>query len=284
MAAVLFAALSAALFGAALVTTHSGLKYLDAGAGARVSIPSATLLFCLLAPGIDWAGWQDDAVWLFAVVGLFFPAAVTLLTFEANRQLGPNVTGAIGSTAPLFAVLSAALFLGESLGAREFLATTLIVLGSVALSRPQAGEAARHRNRALWLPWTGAALRAAAQVVSKAALVLWPSPLAAALVGYTVSSAAVWVVARGRAPNAPPFNRRGFFWFAATGALNGAAVLSLYNALASGPVHVVSPIAATYPLFTLGLSAALLRDVRVSGILVVGVLLTVTGVAVLVAV
>jgi len=49
--AILYAALSAALFGAALVTTHSGLKYLDAASGARVSIPTATLLFPL------WVQW-----------------------------------------------------------------------------------------------------------------------------------------------------------------------------------------------------------------------------------
>ena len=42
------------------------------------------------------------------------------------------------------------------------------------------------------------------------------------------------------------------------GATNGAAVLATYYALASGPVAVVAPVVATYPLFTLALSA--LRD------------------------
>jgi hypothetical protein len=49
--AILYAALSAVLFGAALVTTHSGLKYLGAASGTRVSIPTATLLFSL------WVQW-----------------------------------------------------------------------------------------------------------------------------------------------------------------------------------------------------------------------------------
>jgi hypothetical protein len=49
--AILYAALSAALFGAALVTTHSGLKYLDAASGARGSIPTAMRLFLLL---VQW--------------------------------------------------------------------------------------------------------------------------------------------------------------------------------------------------------------------------------------
>jgi drug/metabolite transporter (DMT)-like permease len=272
------AAAAAALFGAALVTTHSGLKHLDARSGARVSVPSATLLFWLLVPWLDLSDWQATAAGVFALVGLFFPAAVTLLTFEANRRLGPNVSGAIGSTTPLFAVVGAALWLGESLGAGALAATAMIVLGTVVLARPRKG-AQPHVRGAMWLPWTAAALRALAHVLSKAGLALWPNPFAAALLGYTVSSAVVWAMPRGLAP--VPYSRRGIAWFVATGLLNGGAVLALYSALERGPVVLVSPIAATYPLFTLAFSALWLREERLSGALIAGMALTVTGVIVL---
>lgn len=280
MQAILYATLSAILFGAALVTTHSGLKYLDTATGARVSIPTATLLFWLLAPFVDMGGWQAAAFGIFVLVGLFFPAAVTLFTFEANRRLGPTVTATVGSTAPLFAVLGAALFLDEALGLRELAATSLIVLGSMALSKPGGADKVEQRRGALWLPWSAAALRALAQILSKAGLALWPNPFAAALVGYTVSSAAVWTAALGRGTR-PEFNRHGAFWFAVTGILNGVAVLCMYRALNSGAVVLVSPIVATYPLFTLMLSALVLREERMSGMLITGVALTVAGVIVL---
>ena len=280
MQAILYAVLSAALFGAALVTTHSGLKYLDAASGAKVSIPSATLLFWLLAPFVDLAGWQAAAIGIFVLVGLFFPAAVTLLTFAANRRLGPTVTGTIGSTAPLFAVLGAALFLDEALGLRELSATALIMLGSVALSRRSGADSPEQQQRALWLPWSAAALRAMAQILSKAGLALWPNPFAAALVGYTISSAVVWATALRRRTR-PEFSRHGAAWFAVTGILNGVAVLCLYRALSTGAIVLVSPIVATYPFFTLMLSALVLREERMSGMLITGVALTVAGVIVL---
>lgn len=273
------AAVSAALFGAALVTTHSGLKHLDARSGARVSVPSATLLLWLLVPWLDLSGWDAAAAGVFALVGLFFPAAVTLLTFEANRRLGPNVSGAIGSTTPLFAVVGAALWLGESLGVGSIAATAMIVLGTLVLARPRAGAQEPHGRGAMWLPWTAAALRALAHVLSKAGLALWPNPFAAALLGYTVSSAVVWATPRGREPRR--YTRHGIAWFVATGLLNGGAVLALYSALERGPVVLVSPIAATYPLFTLVFSALWLREERLGGALIAGMALTVTGVIVL---
>jgi drug/metabolite transporter (DMT)-like permease len=279
---IALAVLAAALFGAALVSTHSGLKYMDALSGARVSVPTAGLLFWLCAPFLDWARWQWTAAGIFALVGLFFPAAVTLLTFEANRRMGPTVAGTIGSTAPLFAVLGAAVFLGEALDLRELVATSLIMLGSMVLSRSGREDAAAPPLAAFLLPWSAAVLRALAQVLTKAGLGLWASPFAAALVGYTVSAAVVWTAGAVRG-NAGWFalNRQGASWFAFTGVLNGLAVLTLYAALDTGPVHLVSPLVATYPLFTLALNAAWLKRERLTTPLMAGVALTVSGVVIL---
>jgi drug/metabolite transporter (DMT)-like permease len=233
---------------------------------------------------MDWAHWRADAVVLFAVVGSFYPAAVTLLTFVGNRRLGPTVAGTIGSITPLFAVLGAALFLGEAPGVRESLATAVIVVGTMALSKPSTGAVPGAARNALWMPWSAALLRALAQVLSKAGLALWTSPFAAAMVGYAISAVIVWTAGflteRGAMP---AFNRRGVAWFALTGILNGAAVLAMFYALTTGPVTIVAPVVATYPLFTLSLGALFIRHERTTLRLVVGVVLTVTGVVMLVA-
>jgi drug/metabolite transporter (DMT)-like permease len=278
----LFAVLSAAMFGAALVTTQFGLRYMDALSGARISIPAATVLFWMALPWIDFAGWQPGAAGIFAMVGLFFPAAVTLLTFQANHHLGPNVAGTLGGIAPLFAVLGAALLLGEALGIRVLAATLVIMTGSIMLVWRGGTANLARPHFALWLPLAAALLRALAQVFSRAGLLLWPNPLAAAVVGYTVSAVIIWLAPqwlfRGRDF---ALNRGGARWFFLTGLLNGGAVLAMYFALASGPVQVVSPIVASYPLFTLMLSAIFLHNERPDARQLAGVLLTVAGVVLL---
>src|SRR6266404_3903924 len=87
-AAVVLALASASCFGLALTLTQFGLRDATPSAGAAISIPTSTLLFVLAAPvGLADSSPQWAAVPVFACVGLLFPAAVTLITFEANRRL-----------------------------------------------------------------------------------------------------------------------------------------------------------------------------------------------------
>lgn len=278
---VLLALVSSACFGLALVVTQLGLRHLPAADGALVSIPAMTLLFWALSPFVlDLAGWQAYAAAIFALVGLFFPAAVTLLTYEANQRMGPTIAGALGSTAPLFAAGAAVMFLGERLTPLAAAATLTIVAGIVTLAwQPKAG-AVRRPARLLLLPLAAAALRGLAQAVMKLGLAIWPSPFAAGLIGYSVSVASVATYALlRRGAVRPSFNAKGMLWFALVGICNGAAVLALYAALNLGAVTIVAPTVATYPAFSLLFGAMMLPDQRMTARLAAGTLLTVTGVA-----
>ena len=285
--AVVYALIAAALFAVALVTTQFGLRHMDGLAGAKISIPSAALLLWLLFPlryGGGFEGVNAQGAGIFLALGLFFPLAVTLLAYEANRRMGPTIAGAIGSTAPLFAVLGAVLFLGETLGLPQIAATFAIVAGSTVLAwrSSAAGDVLKGAAFVSWVAWFAAALRALAQVIAKAGLLLWPDPYAAALLGYSVSAVAVWgIAAFSRRTESRGYTRRGGAWFALTGVFNSSAVLALYAALEVGTVNMVSPIVATYPLFTLLLNTLILREERFSARLMGGVALMVVGVVVL---
>ena len=82
------------LLGIALVLTQFGLRHMPPNRGASVSIPTSALLFSALAPFmLDWEGWDPRGALIFVLVGLLFPATVTLLTFQANRRMTQNNLG-----------------------------------------------------------------------------------------------------------------------------------------------------------------------------------------------
>ncbi|MGP0092039.1 MAG: DMT family transporter [Xanthobacteraceae bacterium] len=267
------------LFGLGLVLTQFGLRHLPPRRGASVSIPTAAALLSAVAPFvIDWGGWDPRGALIFVLVGLLFPATVTLLTFEANRRMGPSISGALSNLTPLFAVVFAAFLFDEIPRPLQALGLALIVIGVITLSIDRDWLGTRWHFAAILLPIGVAVIRGLTHPVTKLGLTLWPNPFAAVLIGYLTSSLVVTGVAaagKGQSPNAN--QGVGRLWFGCVGACNGLGVLALYAALARGPVLVVSPLVATYPLVTLAFSAILLRSGRLTIALVLGVASTVAG-------
>jgi drug/metabolite transporter (DMT)-like permease len=134
----------------------------------------------------------------------------------------------------------------------------------------------------LALPLGASAIRGFVQPVIKLGLERWHNPIAAVVIGYTVSSMVLILAARvPRQTRDQEFDRRGVLWFAAVGLCNGSAVLSMYAALGRGSVTLVSPLVATYPLVTVLLSSVLLKRERVDAPLIAAVTATVGGVVLL---
>lgn len=283
MLAITLALVAAALLGAALVLTQFGLRYVPPLQGAAISIPAFTLLFLCLAPFLlagETVAWR--AVPIFFAVGLVFPAVLTLLTFEGNRLLGPVIMGALGNLSPLFAVAIAVLALGEPLRTLQAVGLLVIVAGVVVITVTRPQEMRDWRHWTLLLPLGAAALRGLMQPTIKLGLAIWPSPVAAGLTGYIASALVVLVFSRlrtGRFIARAPL--RGRLWFAAVGLCNGVGVLAMYAALADGPVSLVAPLVATYPLMTVGLGALVLAKVDGALRLAVGTGITVAGVVLL---
>jgi drug/metabolite transporter (DMT)-like permease len=280
-----FLALCASFFfGLALVLTQFGLRTMRPGEGVLISIPMLTAAAWLIAIfQLDLAGWNSEAAAIFLAVGLAYPALVTMLTYEANRTMGPGVAGALGNLAPLFAVSGAALLFGDWPRPLQIVGIIAIV-GGVALLSVRGFEATG-RHWSWWaaaLPLGASIIRGIAQPVTKVGLASWPSPFAALLFGFTASTVVVAGAALARNRGLPRgFSRPGILWFCCVGLCNGLAVLTLYAALARGSVVLVAPLAATYPLVTLALTALLLRSERITAGLVAGIAVTVVGVALL---
>jgi len=279
--AILFAFASAGFLGAGVVTAQLGLRTVEPLSGASISVPAFTLLFLLLSPLI-LAG--EPVVWqglpIFAAIGLVFPAMLTLLTFASNRALGPVVTSTLGNLAPLFAVGLAVVLLHEPLHALQFAGLVIAVAGAVIITVTRPRDFGSWRSWALLLPLGGAVLRGVVPPIVKLGLEIWPSPLWACLIGYVMSSLVVLTVQRVRkgsfVADAPWPGR---LWFVMTGICNVLSALTLFAAVRNGPITLVAPIVAVYPLVTVLLSAILLRHVRITLRIVAGTGLTVAGVA-----
>jgi drug/metabolite transporter (DMT)-like permease len=269
-------------FGAGFVLTQFGLRWMLPWVGVAISIPTSTLLFWCLAPFfVDPSAGSLRAVVLFACVGLFFPGAAALLNFESNRLMGPNIAGALSSMTPVFAVLLAIVILGERVRGPQLLGLAAIVVGVGLMYRGQISLS----GRSLWLmaiPVAAAAIRGVIQPIVKFGFEWWPNPIAVVVISYTVSSAVLIVAALARAGGTiPDIDRRGALWFAVVGLCNGLAVLAMYAALEHGPVVIVSPIIAGYPLVTLLLSRAFLGKEDVGPQVIAGVTGAVCGVVLL---
>lgn len=282
--AIGLALLAAGFFGLALVLTQFGLRHLAPVQGAAVSVSTTALAFLAASLAlVDWSAATLRAGLVFAAVGALFPATVTILTFRANQRLGPHVAGALGSLAPLFAVLFAAVILGEIPRWGQVGGVLVVVAGATVLALASARGIGVSAWTALLLPLAAALIRGAVQPAVKIGFATWPDPLAAACIGYLVSAAVVAVAARLRGGLPGRANRAGLFWFAAVGMCNGAAVVTMYAALTRGPVALVAPLVATYPIATLAFAMLFQRGVRIGARVVLGVAVTVAGVALLLA-
>ncbi|HKU08987.1 MAG TPA: EamA family transporter, partial [Bradyrhizobium sp.] len=140
------------------------------------------------------------------------------------------------------------------------------------------------RSWALLLPLAAALVRGVIPPIVKLGLEVWPSPLWACLIGYIVSSLVVLIVQRVRkgsfVAKAPA---SGLIWFAITGIGNGLATLTMFAAVRHGPITLVAPIIAIFPLVTLLLSAIVLKHFAITPRIVSGTVLTVAGVALVLA-
>lgn len=269
-------------FALALILTQFGLRTMPSWrsplysiGGALVVAWSAALLF------VDWRSFNLDAALIFAGVGCIFPVVVSILAVRSNERLGPAVAGAVGNVTPIFAVLGAVLFLGEHLGLLQ-LAGLAMVVGGVALLALRGGTGGRHWSVwVLGLPLAAALVRGAIQPAIKTGLALWPEPLAAAAIGYALSTVVIVSLVGRRALREGPAIRSGVLWFLAVGFANGSATFLLYAALGLGSITVVAPLVALFPLMGVVMSWVFLRGEQLHAIGLLGILVSVAGVILL---
>jgi drug/metabolite transporter (DMT)-like permease len=282
LAPMLLALGAAFCFALALILTQFGLRTMPSWRSPLYSIGGALIVAWMAAlVFVDWSTFNLDAALIFAGVGCIFPVVVSILAVRSNERLGPAVAGAVGNVTPIFAVLGAVLFLGEHLGLLQ-LAGLAMVVGGVALLALRGGTGGRHWS--IWvlgLPLAAALVRGAIQPAIKTGLALWPEPLAAAAIGYALSSVVIVSLVGRRAWREGPAIRSGVLWFVSVGFANGSATFLLYAALGLGSITVVAPLVALFPLMGVVMSFFFLKGEQLHVLGLLGILTSVAGVILL---
>lgn len=276
---VLLALTAALLFGVSTVTAKRGLMIVDAQSGSLVVIGTVVAIYLASSPlWMRAQDWFTLGFWIFVVNGFMHPFLSMYLALEATARTGPTVAATFSATAPLFAALTAITFLGESINAWIGFGTIFTVLGVMTLSWSPKGINTLLRAALLFA--TGAAIvRGLNHTLGKWGLESMPNVFMAGFVSFSVSFCGALLVYRLRTGTLMVrLPRAGLGHFVLTGAIISVAILCMYGGLVSGQVVVVSPIIAAYPLFTL-LTALIFKQERLSAKLALGVILAVSGVA-----
>jgi drug/metabolite transporter (DMT)-like permease len=282
--AVLFAGLSAVLFGLMSVTVRMGLRTgAPAEVGSFVSAATALAVTVLIAVGSVAVGGDLDAgeLWPFLLAGVLAPGLSQLFFFQAVRDAGASRTSVIVGVAPLVAVAIALVALHEPARPVLLVAAAAIVAGSIALGLEPERPVGFKRAGVVF------ALLTTTMFATRDDLLRWlvtdasaPPPLPAAAVAMAggFATLAVFLLARRRV--SLPALRAGGRRFLLPGLLFGASYALLFEAYYRGRVTVVSPLVATESLFGVLFAVLLLRRSELVGRhVLVGAALIVLGAA-----
>jgi drug/metabolite transporter (DMT)-like permease len=286
---VALALLAAACWGAGSPLSKLGMEHDGTPAQVAltvVTVSAALYWTILLATG---TGIDAHAPWvlaLFVATGLVSTALARLLTFAGIERLGSSVNSAGINTRPVWASVLAVVVLGETVTVQMGIGIVVTVAGLVALAFSDGGDLSGWNRYDLAIPLGAALTYGVGNVARRYAFTASSvTPLEGVALNETAGIAGIlgYLLVRTRSLDdlyealvAPP---RAYAFFAGSAVLNALALFVLFEALSRGPVVVVDPLSAPTSLFSIALTAVLLRDVeRVTRRVLVGAAFVIGGV------
>ena len=179
----------------------------------------------------------------------------------------------------MLSVLIGVAVLGEQTNVINLLGVVLIVGGTGLTSWRMDEHVVDFRRWYLVLPAATSLITSTVHPMRRYVVTLSDEPLFFAAVVGVVSLGCFTTYLALPFPREPVvWHRKALLPLAVSGVCETMAILLLFYALASGPVVIVSPIAATSPVWTMILASILLRRIeRTNPAVVFGTLLVVAG-------
>ena len=266
-------------YAGALICSRLGLKYSTPTTVTLVSILVQNLVLwtaVFFLSGIPPVSWVS--VTLFGIVGVF-QLGVRLLAYTGVLKIGASRSSALQSINPLISFTIAIVVLKESATVLTLAGTLLVVAGVVLVSWRAEQELLSFRWWHLLLPVGAAILSGVNHPMRRYALSLSNEPLFfSAFMGFvTLIAFAGYMTISSQEPRLV-WDRRALWPFVCTGIFETFSIFLIIKALSIGPVVVIAPIAATYPVWSLIGAKLFLKDVERIGLkAAVGILSVVGG-------
>lgn len=284
---VALALLTAAAWGASSPVTKLGLERGGTPFQASLTIVSVSVVVYWGALLVRGESLVDHPAWvlaLFAFTGLLATAVARVVTYTGVDRVGASVNSAGVNTRPVWAMLLAVAFLGETVTLQTGIGVVVVVVGLIALALSEGGDVTGWRLHDLAFPIGAAMAFAVGNVIRRFALSTTDvTSLEAVAINETAGfiGLAAYIVAF-RADDVRGFlsaPRRAYGFFLGSGLLGALALFTLFEALSRGRVVVVDPLSSPTSLFAILFTFLFLREVeQVTRRLVVGGVLVVTGV------
>ena len=281
MLAVLFGALSGALFGVLALAVRWGLRRpgIDAEAAA-LAVMSTAVLVVGIGAAIEGGPFRLGDMWLFVLSGALVPGVSQILFILAIRDAGPSRASVLIGVAPLLSVLIALTLLGEPAKWETLAGTVLVVAGGGALALERARPEHWRVIGAVLALICAALFAVRDNIVRWAARDVHPPPLLATTVSLASAAVviAVYLVLFQRR-NLQPRLVTAAPAFAPAGVALGFAYACLLEAFDHGRVSIVAPLNATQSLWAVLLASVFLarHEELIGRRLVFAGLLIVTG-------
>ena len=279
--AFLLAVAAAASWGVAMTVAKPGSRHLDPVTFLLTRWVLALILALLIA-GIGgtlvFPSW--DAIGL-VVLGSFMNAVVgwTLYLLAMERAPGYRVT-ALASTAPLWGVLGAILFVGEPFHWAALVAALLVIAGAYFLVRESSSEEGESSFFGAALAITAGILWGVSESVPMNLATQRGMPPETSIIVFALAAIAGIALLRPLLRRRIPGRRdRRGLWLAALSAVSGAFLgwFLWLNGLRLAPASLLAPVRGSTLLFTFVFSVVFLRE-RPSRWAIIGVALVFGGV------
>jgi drug/metabolite transporter (DMT)-like permease len=276
--AQVLALITSVFYASALVSARAGMRY---STPTTVTLVSILIQNLLLWSAIFVTGGVHPVpligMLLFTVVGIF-QLGVRLLAYTGVEKIGASRSSALQSVSPLISAAIAVAILGEPTTPLIVLGTCLVVVGIVLISWKPERQLGHFRRWHLLLPIGAAFLTGINHPIRRYVLTMADEPLFfSALMGSVSLVGFLIYFAMSRRSQRLVWNRSAVGPFLATGLCETMSILLIITAISMGRVVIVAPIAASYPVWSLILSALLLSDVEPINFKLIAGIISVVG-------